>query len=56
VESPATHDYGDDYWSDRSYCLKDLDGHMWWLTQRLRSSSTPRKASPEPVIAPSSHG
>ena len=33
---PATHDYGDDYWSDRSYGVKDAEGHPWWFMQRLR--------------------
>src|SRR5262245_19585948 len=37
VEEPATHDYGADYWTDRSYGALDLEGHMWWFTQRLRS-------------------
>ena len=36
VEEPATHDYGADHWSDRSYGALDPEGHMWWLTQRLR--------------------
>jgi uncharacterized glyoxalase superfamily protein PhnB len=36
VEEPATHDYGADYWSDRSYGALDPEGHMWWITQRLR--------------------
>jgi uncharacterized glyoxalase superfamily protein PhnB len=36
VELPSTHDYGEDYWSDRSYCALDLEGHVWWITQRLR--------------------
>jgi uncharacterized glyoxalase superfamily protein PhnB len=36
VEEPATHDYGDDYWSDRSYGALDPEGHLWWITQRLR--------------------
>ena len=38
VEEPATHDYGADYWSDRSYGALDPEGHMWWITQRLRDS------------------
>lgn len=38
VEEPATHDYGADYWSDRSYGALDPEGHMWWITQRLRSA------------------
>ena len=33
---PATHDYGDDYWSDRSYGAADLEGHAWWFMHRLR--------------------
>ena len=37
VEEPATHDYGDDYWTDRSYGALDLEGHLWWITQRLRN-------------------
>jgi uncharacterized glyoxalase superfamily protein PhnB len=37
IEGPATQDYGKDYWSDRSYGALDLEGHMWWVTQRLRN-------------------
>ena len=33
---PATHDYGDDYWSDRSYGASDLEGHDWWFMHRVR--------------------
>jgi uncharacterized glyoxalase superfamily protein PhnB len=33
---PATHDYGDDYWSDRSYGAYDREGHAWWFSHRLR--------------------
>ena len=36
IEEPATHDYGDDYWTDRSYGALDLEGHMWWISQRVR--------------------
>lgn len=36
VEEPAVHDYGEEYWTDRSYGVLDLEGHMWWITQRLR--------------------
>jgi uncharacterized glyoxalase superfamily protein PhnB len=39
IEEPATHDYGADYWSDRSYGAVDPEGHLWWVTQRLRSPS-----------------
>ncbi len=33
---PATHDYGDDYWADRTYEAVDLEGHHWWFMQRVR--------------------
>jgi uncharacterized glyoxalase superfamily protein PhnB len=41
VEEPTTHDYGDDYWSDMSYGAVDPEGHLWWITQRLRNPPTP---------------
>ncbi len=34
--APATDDYGDDYWSDRTYGALDCEGHQWWFMQRLR--------------------
>lgn len=34
---PKTQDYGDDYWTDRSYGATDPEGHMWWFMQRVRS-------------------
>lgn len=37
VEEPATHDYGPQYWADRSYAALDPEGHLWWITQRLRN-------------------
>jgi uncharacterized glyoxalase superfamily protein PhnB len=37
VEEPATHDYGQDHWADRSYGALDPEGHLWWVTQRVRS-------------------
>ena len=37
IEEPATHDYGENYWSDRSYGALDPEGHVWWVTQRLRN-------------------
>ena len=37
-EPPTTHDYGDDYWTDRSYGVLDPEGHLWWFMQRLRTS------------------
>ena len=36
VEEPTTHDYGEEYWSDRTYRAVDLEGHHWWFMQRVR--------------------
>ena len=36
VRAPTTEDYGDDYWTDRSYGAIDLEGHLWWFMQRLK--------------------
>lgn len=36
TDPPATHDYGPEYWTDRSYGVADPEGHQWWLTQRIR--------------------
>jgi uncharacterized glyoxalase superfamily protein PhnB len=33
---PATSDYGEEYWADRSYECVDPGGHRWWFMQRLR--------------------
>ncbi len=33
---PVTNDYGDDYWTDRSYGARDPEGHQWFFVQRLR--------------------
>jgi uncharacterized glyoxalase superfamily protein PhnB len=35
-DEPTTNDYGEDYWTDRSYRAEDLEGHQWWFVQRLR--------------------
>ncbi len=37
VSEPETHDYGEDYWTDRGYECRDVGGHHWWFYQRLRS-------------------
>jgi uncharacterized glyoxalase superfamily protein PhnB len=37
VREPSTSDYGDDYWSDRSYGALDPEGHLWWFMQRLKT-------------------
>jgi len=36
VDEPTDHDYGEDYWTDRTYGAVDPEGHMWWFTQRMR--------------------
>jgi len=37
ASEPEVHDYGDDYWSDKSYGALDPEGHLWWFAERLRS-------------------
>lgn len=37
VTEAATHDYGEDHWSDRTYEARDLGGHHWWFVERLRT-------------------
>lgn len=37
VNEPKTSDYGEDYWTDRSYGVQDFEGHHWWFCQRLRN-------------------
>jgi uncharacterized glyoxalase superfamily protein PhnB len=36
VDEPALHDYGEEYWADRSYGAVDPEGHLWWFSQRVR--------------------
>jgi uncharacterized glyoxalase superfamily protein PhnB len=36
VMEPKTSDYGEEYWTDRTYECVDLEGHHWWFCQRLR--------------------
>ncbi len=36
LDLPTTHDYGDDYWTDRSYRAEDPEGHHWWFWHRVR--------------------
>ena len=40
VSEPATHDYGEEYWSDRGYECEDLGRHRWWFYERLRSPAS----------------
>jgi len=42
VNEPETHDYGEDYWTDRGYSCRDVGGHHWWFYERLRN---PKSAS-----------
>lgn len=39
LREPVTNDYGDDYWSDRTYGALDPEGHLWWFMQRLRTGA-----------------
>jgi len=36
VTEPETHDYGEEYWTDRGYECEDIGGHGWWFYERLR--------------------
>ena len=38
---PETHDYGTEYWTDRTYECRDLGGHHWWFVQRLATGGKP---------------
>ena len=40
VDEPKVHDYGAEYWADRSYGAIDPEGHVWWFTQRLRTGAS----------------
>jgi uncharacterized glyoxalase superfamily protein PhnB len=37
-KEPTTTDYGEKYWTDRTYGAKDPEGHMWWFMQRLKTA------------------
>ena len=37
TSEPEDHDYGPEYWCDRSYGCVDPDGHLWWFSQRQRN-------------------
>lgn len=40
LEAPQTNDYGEKYWSDRSYRVEDLEGHQWFFVQRMREQKS----------------
>ena len=35
LREPQTIDYGEGYWSDRSYQCADPEGHLWGFAQRI---------------------
>ena len=35
---PETTDYGDEYWTDRTYGATDPEGHQWFFMQRIRDA------------------
>jgi len=37
VNALRENDYGAEYWSDRSYECRDLEGHHWYFSQRIRN-------------------
>jgi uncharacterized glyoxalase superfamily protein PhnB len=39
IEEPTIHDYGNEYWADRSYGALDPEGHLWWIVQRIRTAA-----------------
>jgi uncharacterized glyoxalase superfamily protein PhnB len=43
TQEPQVQDYGEDYWSDRSYGCADIGGHHWWFAERLRSPKADAK-------------
>jgi uncharacterized glyoxalase superfamily protein PhnB len=45
VRELETNDYGEEYWSDRSYGALDPEGHLWWFMQRMRTSPEQEKPS-----------
>jgi uncharacterized glyoxalase superfamily protein PhnB len=36
MRAPVTTDYGEEYWTDRTYGALDPEGHLWWFMQRMR--------------------
>ncbi len=33
---PTVNDYGEAYWTDKTYECVDLEGHHWWFIKRVR--------------------
>jgi uncharacterized glyoxalase superfamily protein PhnB len=42
ASEPTTSDYGEEYWTDRTYEAVDREGHHWWFCQRLADATRPR--------------
>ena len=40
TQEPTTTDYGEDYWTDRTYACVDVGGHSWWFAERLRTGGS----------------
>ena len=36
VEEPFIADHGENYWADKSYGALDPEGHLWWISERVR--------------------
>jgi uncharacterized glyoxalase superfamily protein PhnB len=37
---PETHDYGEDYWADRTYGCLDPEEHQWWFAHRISTGKS----------------
>lgn len=33
---PSVSDYGEEYWADKSFKVRDPEGHLWWFCERVR--------------------
>lgn len=36
IDELSIRDYGEDYWADNSYGAVDPEGHLWWISERVR--------------------
>ena len=37
VRQVETHDYGEEYWTDRGYSCTDVGEHEWYFAERVRT-------------------
>ncbi len=42
VRAVGTHDYGEEYWTDRGYSCTDVGEHEWYFAERVRTGA-PKK-------------